>query len=649
MSAAALAGRLVLIQGEVSVRPASSGVWQPARLQQELFIGDAVRTGPNSKAALLSQDESQIKLNENTVLVLKKVVPSRRLSPGEPVPAAAPGLPETSVYQVLQGEIWLRNIKEEFLFELETPTVTATIRGTEFTVQVRPDGATNLVLLEGSLKLTNAFGEIWLKPGEESFTRQGEAPTKRLLVSPEDAVQWSLYYPGFFSYRDLPLAALESPEALSGASVALPLVRQGMAAFDQGRLAEARDAAQGALARNPNDAGALTLAGWVSLARGEPEEALDYFRRLPRPGPAAIIGAALARYRLGDVVGACFLIKACGIPPHRVPLLSVMEGYFAMLLGKAQEARVLFAEAAAGPSPAAQLLARCYLAQMNLVQNRREAAAAEARRALALNPASPLALLSQALVDIASFQLAEARRHLKEALAADPEFVDASVYLARLHLGADELRQARRVMEETLSRARRDANVLALAGFVALAFRNYPEARDLFLKATAISPRLGDPHLGLSVCHFRDRRFPEGLAEMLTAGLNVNQLLWKTAPAATELEQVTLGWLRQWIGLPEEFFGILHDTASTATLHAILAAREQAAPEIRLRGEVPKLTLYASEHAHSSVEKGALAAGAGLNHIRHVPSDAQFRMRVDALEETRLNERPFLEAAAHLA
>jgi aromatic-L-amino-acid decarboxylase len=127
---------------------------------------------------------------------------------------------------------------------------------------------------------------------------------------------------------------------------------------------------------------------------------------------------------------------------------------------------------------------------------------------------------------------------------------------------------------------------------------------------------------------------PGILAEMLTAGLNVNQLLWKTAPAATELEQVTLGWLRQWIGLPEEFFGILHDTASTATLHAILAAREQAAPEIRLRGEVPKLTLYASEHAHSSVDKGALAAGAGLNHIRHVPTDAQFRMRVDALEES---------------
>lgn len=125
---------------------------------------------------------------------------------------------------------------------------------------------------------------------------------------------------------------------------------------------------------------------------------------------------------------------------------------------------------------------------------------------------------------------------------------------------------------------------------------------------------------------------PGILGEMLAAGLNVNQLLWKTAPAATELEQVTLGWLRQWLGLPEEFFGIIHDTASTGTLHAILAAREQASAEIRQTGRFPELTLYCSEHAHSSVDKDAMALGVGLANIRHVPSDAEYRMRADALE-----------------
>jgi aromatic-L-amino-acid decarboxylase len=125
---------------------------------------------------------------------------------------------------------------------------------------------------------------------------------------------------------------------------------------------------------------------------------------------------------------------------------------------------------------------------------------------------------------------------------------------------------------------------------------------------------------------------PGILGEMLAAALNVNHMLWKSSPAATELEQATLGWVREWIGLPPEFFGIIHDTASTATLHAILGARQVHSPETRRTGEKPPLVLYCSEHAHSSVDRGALALGIGLANIRHVPGDGEFRMRPDALE-----------------
>ncbi len=125
---------------------------------------------------------------------------------------------------------------------------------------------------------------------------------------------------------------------------------------------------------------------------------------------------------------------------------------------------------------------------------------------------------------------------------------------------------------------------------------------------------------------------PGILAEMLAAAMNVQHMVWKTGPAATELEQVTLGWLRQWMGLPENFFGMILDTASTSSLHAILGARELAAPETRTSGTHPPLTLYLSEHAHSSIDRGALAVGVGLENVRHVPSDAAFRMRPEALE-----------------
>jgi aromatic-L-amino-acid decarboxylase len=126
---------------------------------------------------------------------------------------------------------------------------------------------------------------------------------------------------------------------------------------------------------------------------------------------------------------------------------------------------------------------------------------------------------------------------------------------------------------------------------------------------------------------------PGILGEMLSAALNVNGMLWRTSPAATELEQVTLGWLREWIGLPAEFFGIIYDTASVSSLHAIAAAREMADPEVRRRGVSAGLTLYTSEQSHSSIEKGAIALGIGQDYVRRVPVNERFEMRADALAQ----------------
>jgi aromatic-L-amino-acid decarboxylase len=124
---------------------------------------------------------------------------------------------------------------------------------------------------------------------------------------------------------------------------------------------------------------------------------------------------------------------------------------------------------------------------------------------------------------------------------------------------------------------------------------------------------------------------PGILGEMLTAALNVNGMIWATCPALTELEVLTLDWLRQWLGLPEGLFGMIHDTASTATVHAVIAAREHTAPESRVSGNAEKLVLYCSEHANFAIEKAALAAGIGRGNIRKIPADADFRLRADSL------------------
>jgi aromatic-L-amino-acid/L-tryptophan decarboxylase len=125
---------------------------------------------------------------------------------------------------------------------------------------------------------------------------------------------------------------------------------------------------------------------------------------------------------------------------------------------------------------------------------------------------------------------------------------------------------------------------------------------------------------------------PGILGETLTAALNTNGMVWKSSPASTELELVVLGWVREWIGLPESFFGVIYDTASISTMHALAAAREFVDPESRTRGVLGDLTVYTSEQAHSSVEKAAIAIGLGQANVRKIPVDCEFRMLPDELE-----------------
>jgi aromatic-L-amino-acid decarboxylase len=128
---------------------------------------------------------------------------------------------------------------------------------------------------------------------------------------------------------------------------------------------------------------------------------------------------------------------------------------------------------------------------------------------------------------------------------------------------------------------------------------------------------------------------PSVLAEMLTATLGAQCMLWQTSPAATEMETRVLDWLRQMIGLPEGFAGVIQDSASSATLCAILCARERAtdwrANEEGL-GACPTLTFYTSEEAHSSVEKAITIAGLGRRQLRPIPTDETFAMRPELLD-----------------
>ena len=179
---------------------------------------------------------------------------------------------------------------------------------------------------------------------------------------------------------------------------------------------------------------------------------------------------------------------------------------------------------------------------------------------------------------------------------------------------------------------------------------------ELVDKLPAAAPELGEPidailadfrsqiephtvawrHPGFMAYFAAGGSAPGALAETLAAGLNNVGLLWKASPALAELEQVALRWLAQWLELPAPWFGILHETASEASLHAVIAAREAARHADSAAGKafsLDRIVMYASEHAHMSIEKTLLALGQGRDACRKIPTDAALRMRVEALEE----------------
>ncbi len=143
-------------------------------------------------------------------------------------------------------------------------------------------------------------------------------------------------------------------------------------------------------------------------------------------------------------------------------------------------------------------------------------------------------------------------------------------------------------------------------------------------------------HPGFMAYFSSSGSMPGIVGELLTAALNVNAMLWRTSPAATELEEAVMEWLREMLGLPQGLFGIITDSASMSSFLAVATAREVAQLAVREAdggdlADQARLCVYASEEAHSSVQKGVLAAGLGRDGFRAVPVDADFRMRSDAL------------------
>ena len=161
-------------------------------------------------------------------------------------------------------------------------------------------------------------------------------------------------------------------------------------------------------------------------------------------------------------------------------------------------------------------------------------------------------------------------------------------------------------------------------------------------------------HPGFMALFPSNASYESMLAEFLTAGLGINAMVWETSPAATELEEKMMNWLRDMFQLPKSFSGVIHDTASTSSLVAIISAREKYSNyfinEKGFKG-YEELVMYCSEQTHYSIEKDAKAAGIGKENVRKIKTDLNFAMDVEALQiqienDLKENKKPFLVVVA---
>jgi aromatic-L-amino-acid/L-tryptophan decarboxylase len=209
----------------------------------------------------------------------------------------------------------------------------------------------------------------------------------------------------------------------------------------------------------------------------------------------------------------------------------------------------------------------------------------------------------------------------------------------------DELRDALHRVAEWIADFRRDLETLPVAPDVAPGEFAADFSSELPSSGVPIATLLDEFERTVprSLVHWAHPRFlgyfgwtttgPGIVAEALTSALNVNAMTWRTSPGATELETVVVGWIRRLLGLPDDYFGIVYDTASVSTMHALACARERAVPNAAREGlRGPALRVYASDQAHNSIEKGAIALGIGSSNVVRVASDDAMRMRIDALD-----------------
>ena len=430
------AGHLISVLGSIEVW--RDGRWQPASAGDTLAAGETVRTGDGSRAAILLANGTQLKLNANSRLELKRIItPQQGL-----LPAAAETL--RSVLRILSGEIWVRNSGEPL--DIQTVPATASIRGTELTLAVGPSNTARLAVLNGLVEFGNPQGSVQVAANEQATVQLGQAPRKTVLLNPLDAVQWSLYYPGPLNDLAEPVSDPKSPrywikaariyllrgevpEAQQALNRALALDPRDAVAYGlrsnialvQNRKADALADAERAVAADPASSTAYVSLGWVQQAKFDLDGALVTARRAVELDPnnaQALIQESSLLFGMGRLRDAVVVAERARRQAPNDAMVNAIWGFLQLARNQVDDGQAVFQTAIGQDSTLG--LPHLGLGLVLFQRNQTEAAVAEIRKAALLEPLVSLynSYLGKAFYEIKDNQ--RAKKYLELAKQLDP-------------------------------------------------------------------------------------------------------------------------------------------------------------------------------------------------------------------------------------
>jgi Flp pilus assembly protein TadD len=382
--------KVTAIQNTVESKTVGAPAWSPSKTGEALKANDRIRTGPASRASLLYSDQTLHRMNEKSEI--------------EILPPAGGG---SGVVKILTGQSYFTTRTPKDFGRVQTPTVTAAIKGTEFAVAVQEDGTSVITMIEGTVEASNEFGAVTVTQGEEAVAAPGKAPQRRIAVRPRDAVAWSLYFPPVLGGSD----AARLRESRQGDALA-----RAAGQLAGGQVDAARAAIADARKADPNNPVALALASVVALTSDNRDE---------------------ARVLADQAVAA----------DTKSPAALLARSYVAQADFDVDRARELAERAAEADPQSAEAQAR--VAEMRLAVGDHDGARQAADAAVKLQPDNARALTVLGFVQLAAFQTKDAAATFDRAVGADAGFPlahagrgIAQFRLGNLQTGREELQTA---------------------------------------------------------------------------------------------------------------------------------------------------------------------------------------------------------------